>query len=130
MFGKNKSVYIGVALALFAVVLFLIIHGTRNLLLISKINSIWHVIPIFDGIKIKNEFLTGYLIDIIWFFSLNLILSSFDCFHFYIITLIIAVLLEILQLKFRWLGTFDFIDIIIYFCLSFMFSLNFVLRKK
>ena len=130
MFGKNKSVFIGVVLAIFSVILFLVFHGTKNLVFINKFNSICQVIPYFDGVKIKNGFLTGYLIDIIWFLSMNIILSSYGCFHLYIIALLIAVLLEVLQLKFRWLGTFDMLDIFIYLCLSSIFSLNFFLRKK
>lgn len=110
-----------------AIISYLVIHGTDNLLIVHTVNSFVNIIPVFEGTECRNIFLTGYLVDILWFISFVLITSVYIgsrhniC---VILVLLIAILLEILQLVLPIYGTFDFIDILVYISISIMYILT------
>ena len=126
--NKRIRLFVGILLALLAITMYLVLHGTRNLLFVSKINSIKDIIPIFDGIKTKNLLLNNYAVDIIWIISFNLLVSIFDKRFYNFLVLCSAVFLEVLQLLNKKFGTFDFVDILIYTVISLSFIL--LMKKK
>lgn len=128
---KNKLIKIGVVLIILDVVLYGLLHDiSKTLLFTSFQNSNF----ILSYQKMQAEalmcfkscffysFLKNYLIDAIWFISLNLILldylqskvSILICFVFSIIT-------ELLQLFIPKLGTFDIFDLLLYLIISLTF---------
>ena len=106
------------------VIIFLVLHGTSNLYFVKQINNSIQLIPSFNGINWKNKFINGYLVDILWIFSFNLLISIYKKRIYQSFVLITAITLEILQFVFKRLGTFDLIDIIIYSFISVLFIIN------
>lgn len=106
-----------------AIILYLLIHGTKNLFIVWKINSIVSFIPVFDGIKCANKFIKGYFVDILWFNSFCIFFMNYKNIKYYCILLIIASILEIAQYSFKYLGTFDVIDMVIYLSSTFVYIL-------
>lgn len=123
---KETKIIISIILILFAGFSYIIFHGTKNLLFVEKINSIFSIIPIFEGIKV-NKIINGYFVDILWILAFNLLISIFQNKFFNFLVLFIAITVELLQLKFKSLGTFDYIDLIIYIIVSLVFI---ILIKK
>lgn len=93
---------------------YLIIHGTNNLFIVNKINSIVPIVPRFNGFPIHSFFVRNYLVDFLWCTSLTIILSTIYENKYIILSLIFAVTLESLQFISPHLGTFDFFDILLY----------------
>ncbi len=123
---QKIKVFCATVLILIAIIIFLRIHGTENLV-ITKILKIF--IPNLYVIKSKqitNQFLKNYLVDFLWFSSLLLFTSLLEKSCYYYLAIIIAILFEILQFFFTCLGTFDFWDMLIYFIL---FIIVMILRK-
>lgn len=125
MKNRKIQIIIGLLFIILSIPLYIFIHGTKHLALVSKINNIIPIIPIFPGRRINNLFINGYLIDILWFSSLILFSTLFSSFSEVInstYALIFAVIIEILQSFFPSLGTFDFYDIICYLGIFFLYN--------
>ena len=124
--SKNDKIKISFSLILMFldVIIFLVLHGTSNLYFVKQINNSIQLIPSFNGINWKNKFINGYLVDILWIFSFNLLISIYKKRIYQSFVLITAITLEILQFVFKRLGTFDLIDIIIYSFISVLFIIN------
>ena len=111
-----------------AIGIYLFLHGTKNLIIIQKINSLVSIIPIFDGRKLSNKFIQGYLVDLLWYSSLLLISNSFfNKTRISYFCLLLAIILELSQYYISALGTFDFYDILIYILITIFYML---IRKK
>ncbi len=114
---KHRCCFINaIALLILAIIIYLIMHGTNNLILVKKINLYCRIIPIFSGININNSFINNYLVDILWYTSLLLWISGFEKnqLFFTIFSCIFGVCLELFQFIFPSVGTFDIIDMLIY----------------
>lgn len=123
---KKIRIVISAFLLIISIVLYFLIHGSNNLLVVYKINSIIKIFPIFSGIKIHNIFVTSYLIDILWFISLIILSPFFFSLSNFINSLFIFFvggLLEIMQLFFSNLGTFDYYDILCYFIIFLLYNI-------
>ena len=114
--SKNErlKMLVGVILIVSAIFLYILLHGTRGLLLVGIINSKIKIIPLFDGTKIGSGFINCYLVDALWIFSFNYMLSAFKSAACHILAMLTACALEFLQLVAKGFGTFDFFDILIY----------------
>lgn len=122
---KDKiKLFFSIVMIFLDVVIFLILHGTSNLYFVKQINNSLKLIPSFDGISWKNKYINGYLVDVLWIFSFNLLISILKKRIYQLFVLITAITLETLQLLFKQLGTFDFIDIVIYSLISIVFIIN------
>lgn len=133
---KNQRIQIIVALIvlIISIPMYIFLHGTKNLLLVSKINSIIPIIPIFSGVRINNFFINGYLIDILWFSSFIMfspLFPSLSDFINSIYTLMFAVIIEISQSILPTLGTFDIYDILCYLGIFFLYNgIKFYMKEK
>ncbi len=124
-YDKSKfKILLGILLILFAIILYLLIHGTSRLYFVRGINSIFEIIPIFDGVKINNRFITDYAIDVLWIFAFNLLFSIFNNKVYNLFVLFTSLFLELLQLIDKKLGTFDYVDMLIYTVISFFFIIK------
>ena len=105
-----------------ATMLYIFIHGTNYLIIFKRINEIIPIVPMFDGVITNNKFITGYLVDILWYTSfllfINCILEKRYASFF---VLGFAVLLEFSQVFNPLLGTFDLYDILIYILITLIF---------
>lgn len=113
--------FISFVMLLIAVIMFFVLHGTDNLLIVSKINSVKQILPIFRGIQCNSKFVTGYLVDTLCFTSFCLIGSTFNKRIVYIELFLIAAFMEVIQKLFNNLGTFDIMDIFVYFIITLIF---------
>ena len=104
-----------------AIFFYLLIHGTNNLAIVEIINSIVPIISKFRGTRIQNLYIQCYLVDCLWFTSFATMVSIIYPKNYIILTLFFAIILEILQLLFPKLGTFDFFDIFLYIIISGIF---------
>lgn len=113
---KIKAIRLSFAflLIVLCIIMYIVLHGTKNLIIVEKINSFKEIIPIFDGCFCSNKFITSYLIDILWFNSFCIFFSVWNEDKYYILLIVLAVLLELFQQIFKVLGTFDIFDIVIY----------------
>lgn len=131
-FSGNKSIkiLIGCFLILINIFLYILFHGTKDLFIVEQINSVFNIIPVFDGITIQNKFLTGYVIDIIWIVAFNLIVSTFNNSIYQWFVLFVAISTEFLQLINNSLGTFDVVDLVIYVCITAIFIIYRKIKNK
>lgn len=121
-------------LLVISIVMYLVIHGTDDLAIVKKINSVINIIPIIPGINCKNVFVTGYLVDILWFCSFSLfgctLCSGTSYITFMMLAFVVATLVEMIQLFFPRFGTFDFWDIFIYAFITFIYFLVAIVEKR
>lgn len=111
----NKiKIFSAVVLLVSAIIIYMILHGTKDLIIVRKINQFCRIIPLKNGMKVSRKFVTGYLVDILWFNSFCLLFSIFKKKGNYLILILLACIFECAQLKNAALGTFDFIDLLIY----------------
>lgn len=112
---RNKiKIFSAIILLICAIIIYIILHGTKDLIIVKKINQFFKIIPLKNGIKIHQNFITGYLVDILWFNSFCLFFSVINQKRIFLIIILIACFLEFLQLINPTFGTFDFIDLLIY----------------
>ena len=122
MNGNKIKIICANVLLISAIIVFLFVHGTNNLLLVHYINSLIPIIPLVSG-KITNcPFLTNYIVDFLWYNSFILYLLAFEIRNL-IFPLTLSILLEVLQLIFPTLGTFDIFDILLYIVLTLIWKL-------
>jgi hypothetical protein len=129
---KNQII-LSIILFFLSIFLYLFFHGTENLIIIDTVNKIFPLIPVVPGIKITTSIINGYLVDILWFTSLISLSSLFLPFSRLINSIVAFVFgstLEILQLLFSVLGTFDYYDILCYFGIFILYNLFVFIRKK
>ena len=133
---RSNRIKIGGAAVLLvaAVAAYLYARGTADLAVVRKINGIVPVIPVFGGRKCGPSFLSGHLVDFLWFNSFALASSVFMK-RGYAYALLVSCLLEFLQQAFPVTGTFDWADIIIYMASATVFLaadaiIRIVRRKK
>ena len=121
-------------LLVISIVMYLVIHGTDDLVIVQKINSVINIVSVFPGINCKNVFLTGYLVDILWFCSFLLFGYALYTGTSYIVYMLFAFLValsvEIIQLFFPRFGTFDFWDIVVYELITFVYFLVAIVENK
>jgi len=119
---RTVKIISAIILILMATMLYIFIHGTNYLIIFKRINEIIPIVPMFDGVITNNKFITGYLVDILWYTSfllfINCILEKRYASFF---VLGFAVLLEFSQLFNPLLGTFDLYDILIYILITLIF---------
>lgn len=113
-----------------AVILYLYIHGTKELIVFQLLHSIIPVIPLNDGHSIGIKFISNYLVDILWMNSFMLYLLILRNKSFFWLALLLSLLFEFIQLFFSMIGTFDFIDIFIYVSISLFYWCRFYRLKK
>lgn len=122
MNGNKIKIICANVLLISAIIVFLFVHGTNNLLLVHYINSLIPIIPLVSG-KITNcPLLTNYIVDFLWYNSFILYLLAFKIRNL-IFPLTLSILLEVLQLIFSTLGTFDIFDILLYIVLTLIWKL-------
>lgn len=117
-----------------AIIFYILLHGTSNLVIIKKLKYFLPFIPEIRGIKFYNQFLFCYFIDILWFSSF-ILLSPFlipnSNFWGSTIILLISIFLEGSQYFFHALGTFDFFDILCYVLIWLIYNtFSKLLQKK
>ncbi len=111
----NKiKIFSAIILIICAIAIYIILHGTKDLIIVKKVNQLFKIIPIKNGIKIHQKFITGYLVDILWFNSFCLLFSVIKQKKIFLIIILIACILEFIQLINPTFGTFDCIDLLIY----------------
>lgn len=118
---SEKKILFSIALIFFDILIFLLLHGTKNFYIFKMINPLEQLIPSFDGISCSNKLIKGYLVDFIWILGFNIFASISENKKIHFFVLLVAILLELMQLKFKTLGTFDLYDILIYVLVSFWF---------
>lgn len=116
-----------------SIVMYLVIHGTDDLAIVKKINSVINLIPIFQGINYKNVFLTGYLVDILWFCSFLLfgysLCTGIGYMVYILLACVVATAMEVMQLFFPRYGTFDLLDILVYLLVTLIYFLVAIVQK-
>ena len=108
------KIFSAIILLISSIILYIILHGTKELIIVKKINQFCKIIPLINGIRINQKFITGYLIDILWFNSFCLLFSFFKKKIYFFILTLFACVLECAQLVNPILGTFDVLDLLIY----------------
>lgn len=123
---KKKKYFFSIILIFFDILIFLLLHGTKKNFIFKLINPLEQLIPPFDGISCSNKYIKGYLVDFIWILGFNIFASICENKKIHFFVLFVAILLELMQLKFKTLGTFDLYDILIYVLVSF----GFIIKKE
>jgi len=113
----NNKIFCALFLIVIAIIIFIRIHGTENLVITKIIRQYYPNFYIIKPAQINNKFIKNYLVDILWFSSFLLFTSLLEKSFYYYVAFIIAILLEILQFFCKNLGTFDLWDIFVYFVL-------------
>ncbi len=132
-FVKKIRSIISITFILVSIFFYLLLHGTNNLLVVNIINNIIYIIPVFSGINFHNDFINGYLIDILWFVSLITISTFFSSLSYFINSLfafILAILFELMQYFFPFLGTFDYFDLLCYLGIFIIYNLVCCIIRK
>ena len=125
---KTKKTIIGVILIIFDIFIYGLLHDCTKLSIFYNFSSY----KIFEEYKsIQNQFATkysylfifkfakNYLVDLIWYISfLFIVFASIKSKSKYFIILSVGIMSELLQLFFPTLGTFDYIDLSIYFMIT------------
>ena len=125
---KNKKTIIGVILIIFDIFIYGLLHDCTKLSIFYNFSSY----KIFEEYKsIQNQFVIkysalfifklakNYLVDLIWYISfLFIVFASIKSKSKYFIILSVGIMSELLQLFFPTLGTFDYIDLSIYFMIT------------
>ena len=125
----NKTFLFTLVQLFTAIVFYLVVHGTKNLEIVRKLNSIRYIIPVFNGLKCKNIFITGYLVDILYYNSICTYLTTYKKWYYFFLSFVFVSFFEILQLNFSNLGTFDYIDLCIYFIISVIYSFIYLFNR-
>lgn len=125
---KNKKTIIGVILIIFDIFIYGLLHDCTKLSIFNYFSSF----KIFEAYKsVQNQvatkysylfifkFAKNYLVDLIWYISfLFIVFASIKSKSKYFIILSVGIMSELLQLFFPTLGTFDYIDLSIYFMIT------------
>lgn len=128
---KNKNLTIGVALIIFDITLYGLLHDISKLAIFSYFKN--HIdFSTYSDFQTKfllyfsnfplYKTVNNHLVDLICFASFSLIISNFleskySCFFAFSIGL----LTEVLQLIIPALGTFDLLDVLTYFFITILF---------
>lgn len=132
-FIKKLRILISIVFILLSIFLYLLLHGTKKLLIVNILNNIIYIIPVFSGINFHNTFINGYLVDILWFTSLIIISPYFSSLSYFInsiLAFVIADIFELMQYCFPFLGTFDYFDLLCYLGIFIIYNLvYFIIRK-
>lgn len=123
MVKKKINFFCAIALLVLAVLLYLILHGTENLFVSKIIKRIFPSLSKIQSVKITNSFVKNYLVDALWFISFLLFCSIFEKRVYCLLALLVALVLEFLQMAFLQLGTFDWMDVILYIAIFVFFLL-------
>lgn len=113
-FLKKIKIFSAIVLLICAIIIYIILHGTKDFIIVKKINQFYKIIPLINGIKVQQKFFTGYLVDILWFNSFCLLFSIIKQNRIFLVIILVACILEFIQLIYPTLGTFDCIDLLIY----------------
>ncbi len=127
---------IGIILIIFDIFLYVLFHDITKLQIFRSlhINSSFfnHYKDFYKFFYLHfSEFAfykisKNFLVDALWFLSFQLIcISLLPCIKTIICVFFMAFLSEILQLIFPILGTFDFLDLLIYFFITVTFCTSF-----
>lgn len=125
---KNFLTKIGVILIIFDIFIYGLLHDCTNLSIFTNFSSF----KIFEEYKnVQNQFAAkysslfifrfskNYLVDLIWYISFLLIVfNSIKTKSKYFIILSIGITSELTQLLFPILGTFDYVDLTVYFMIT------------
>lgn len=119
----------------FAIMLYAVLHDVTQLFIFRNFanNSFIDIyrevrenlLPIFKGLFFY-KFIKNYLVDFLWFLSFTLVFTNLFPFSKkvkFIFLILMAFMSEFSQLFFHNLGTFDFLDLMMYVCISVFFLL-------
>ncbi len=115
---------------LISILLYLLIHDINRLYILKLCPQLRFITYIRNYvleksiINFENKIIKNYLVDFLWILSLNFIMSYYyskDKIYKYIVIIGISFLSEILQYIKPIFGTFDFVDLGIYFIVTFCF---------
>ena len=117
----NKiKVFCASVLLFIAIIVYITIHGTENLVITKVIQSLCPFIDTIKPTHVHNRFIKNYFVDILWFSSFLIFVSINQKLLLDFLALLTAVLLEVLQFYLHNFGTFDYLDIFIYLIIFFI----------
>lgn len=122
---KNKNIVIGVILILLAIVLYGLLHDISKLAIFSFIPQqtesiiFYKKIQMHFYIKVSKygmyKLVKNYMIDVLWYTSFCLIVFEIEERRIkYAVVFLLGMVSESLQFFIEGLGTFDFIDLLLY----------------
>lgn len=125
---KNILIKIGVILIIFDIFIYGLLHDCTKLSIFNYFSS-FQIFEIYKSIQNQVatkysylfifKFAKNYLVDLIWYISfLFIVFDSVKSKSKYFILLSIGIMSELLQLFFPILGTFDCVDLSIYFMIT------------
>lgn len=122
---KNKLLLCGSILLILAIICYMLLHNISDIYIFSFSNNI-SFFSTLNGINIFifKKFITGYLVDLLWFISAWMfftVLLSSEIIIKYLLLLVLAVISEGLQYFFQRLGTFDVYDLLLYLIILLVF---------
>lgn len=122
---KNKLLLCGSILLILAIICYMLLHNISDIYIFSFFNNI-SFFSTLNGINIFifKKFITGYLVDLLWFISAWMfftVLLSSEIIIKNLLLLVLAVISEGLQYFFQRLGTFDVYDLLLYFIILLVF---------
>ena len=122
---KNKLLLCGSILLILAIICYMLLHNISDIYIFSFFNNI-SFFSTLNGINIFifKKFITGYLVDLLWFISAWMfftVLLSSEIIIKYLLLLVLAVISEGLQYFFQRLGTFDVYDLLLYLIILLVF---------
>lgn len=122
---KNKLLLCGSILLILAIICYMLLHNISDIYIFSFFNNI-SFFSTLNGINIFifKKFITGYLVDLLWFISAWMfftVLLSSEIIIKYLLLLVLAVISEGLQFFFQRLGTFDVYDLLLYLIILLVF---------
>lgn len=122
---KNKLLLCGSILLILAIVCYMLLHNISDIYIFSFFNNISFFSKL-NGINIFifKKFITGYLVDLLWFISAWMfftVLLSSEIIIKNLLLLVLAVISEGLQYFFQRLGTFDVYDLLLYLIILLVF---------
>lgn len=119
----------------FAIIFYAVLHDVTQLFIFrnftnSSFVNVYKEVRIDILLILKKlfffSFIKNYLVDFLWFLSFTLVFTNLFSFSkkikFVFLTLM-AFMSEFSQLFFHNLGTFDFLDLMMYVCISVFFLL-------
>lgn len=122
---KNKLLLCGSILLILAIICYMLLHNISDIYIFSFFNNI-SFFSTLNGINvfIFKKFITGYLVDLLWFISAWMfftVLLSSEIIIKNLLLLVLAVISEGLQYFFQRLGTFDVYDLLLYLIILLVF---------
>ena len=119
----------------FAIIFYAVLHDVTQLFIFrnftnSSFVNVYKEVRIDILLIVKKlfffSFIKNYLVDFLWFLSFTLVFTNLFSFSKkikFVFLILMAFMSEFSQLFFHNLGTFDFLDLMMYVCISVFFLL-------